>query len=243
MAAGREIQRAPSLPDRLASQLRDDIRQGRYTIGDRLPTEQRLAETYGVSRPIVREAIGRLKQDGLVISRQGAGLFVSGDGHANVFRLQALDFSNRDEIRSIIELLIAVEASASEHAAARRTPEQLELIGDRLSAMQDAIERGEPGVDEDMAFHRAIVDAAGNPFFRDLSDFLDGQVRRFIRAARSNTSREEGLTASVQQEHRAIFEAIADRDTARAKIAAETHLHNAAKRLAIYLVPDAAARS
>jgi len=60
-------------------------------------------------------------------------------------------------------------------------------------------------VDEDVAFHRAIVEATGNPFFRDLSDFLDRRVRTFIRAARSNTARMQGVTEAVQREHQAIF--------------------------------------
>jgi DNA-binding FadR family transcriptional regulator len=229
------LNRSPSLADTLASRLREEIASGRLQPGDRLPTEQQIAITYGVSRSIVREAVGRLKHDGLVISRQGAGAFVAEPGASPVFRLDGADFSNKDELRNIIELLMAVEASATEHAAERRSEADLLVIEATVAAMQAAIDRGESGVDDDVAFHRAIIDAAGNPFFRDLSEFLDRRVRKFIRAARANTARLAGMAQMVQGEHRAIFDAIANRDKKAARDAAETHLKNAAKRLALYL--------
>lgn len=229
------LDRAPSLADTLASRLREEIASGRIPAGGRLPTEQQLASTYGVSRPIVREAVGRLKHDGLVVSRQGAGAFVADPGSISVFRLDVADFSDKQELRNIIELLMAVEASATEHTASRRTKEDLKIIQAQLNAMQAAIDRGEPGVDEDVAFHRAIIEASGNPFFRDLLEFLDRRVRTFIRTARANTARMTGMVQAVQGEHQAIFDAIVARDAAAARAAAEDHLKNAAKRLALYL--------
>lgn len=227
--------RAPSLADTLALRLRDEIASGRLQAGERLPTEQQLALTYGVSRPIVREAVGRLKHDGLVLSRQGAGAFVADPGASSVFRLDVADFSDKEDLRHIVELLMAVEASATEQTAERHSEADLVTIRTRLDEMQAAIDRGETGVDEDVAFHRAIVDATGNPYFRDLSEFLDRRVRTFIRTARANSARLVGMAQIVQGEHQAIFDAIAARDPRRARAAAETHLKNAAARLAIYL--------
>ena len=79
MSATSHLDRAPSLADVLAQRLEQDIAQGHYAPGEKLPSEQQLATTYGVSRPIVREAIGRLKHDGLVTSRQGSGAFYRQD--------------------------------------------------------------------------------------------------------------------------------------------------------------------
>lgn len=229
------ISRGPSLADTLALRLREEIVSGCLRPGEKLATEQQIAETYGVSRPTVREAIGRLKHDGLVATRQGAGVFVADPGTASVFRLDVADFTNNDEIKNIVELLMAIEATATEHAAVRRSDADLRAIQAQLDAMQAAIDRGDPGVDEDLAFHRAIIEAMGNPFFRDLSDFLDRRVRTFIRTARSNTARMGGLTQTVQAEHQAIFEAIVRSNASAARDAAETHLKNAAARLTVYL--------
>lgn len=227
--------RAPSLADTLASRLHDEIVSGRLKSGERLPTEQQLARAYGVSRPIVREAVGRLKHDGLVLSRQGAGVFVADPLASSVFRLEVADFTDNEEIRNIIELLMAVEASATEHTASRGTQTDFAVIGARLDAMQEAIRRGESGVEEDVAFHRAIIDATGNPYFRDLSEFLDRRVRKFIRTARENSARLAGMVQLVQREHQDIYDAIIARDPPRARLAAETHLKNAAQRLSLYL--------
>ncbi len=229
--------RAPSLADTLAQRLREEIASGRLQPGEKLPTEHQMSETYGVSRPIVREAVGRLKHDGLVTSRQGAGAFVADPGAASSFRLEIADLSDRAEMSAIVELLMAVEANATAHAAVRRTKDDLGRIHDQLDAMQAAVDRGEPGVDEDMAFHRAIVEATGNPYFRDLSQFLDHRVRHFIRTARANTARLGGLAQAVQDEHVAIFIAIERQDPAAARAAAEDHLRHAATRLALYLKP------
>ena len=238
MSAPSHLDRAPSLADVLAHRLEHDIAQGHYAPGEKLPREQQLATTYGVSRPIVREAIGRLKHDGLVTSRQGSGAFVAESGGASVFRLDVSNFKDRQEIESLIELLMAIESSATELAAQRRTDQDLIAIGNQLEAMQAAIERGDSGVDEDVAFHQAIVEATKNPFFMDLSTFLDRRVRHFIRTARANTAKlQTGHMMAVQDEHRDIFHAIRDRDAQGARQAAENHLKQAAQRLAIYMKP------
>ena len=238
MNAPSHLDRAPSLADVLAQRLEQDIAQGHYAPGEKLPSEQQLATTYGVSRPIVREAIGRLKHDGLVTSRQGSGAFVAESGVASVFRLDVADFKDRHEIESLIELLMAIESSATELAAQRRTEQDLIAIGNQLEAMQSAIERGDSGVDEDVAFHQAIVEATKNPFFMDLSTFLDRRVRHFIRTARANTAKlQTGHMMAVQDEHRDIFNAIRDKDAQGARQAAENHLKRAAQRLAIYMKP------
>jgi GntR family transcriptional regulator, transcriptional repressor for pyruvate dehydrogenase complex len=238
MNAPSHLDRAPSLADVLAQRLEQDIAQGHYAPGEKLPSEQQLATTYGVSRPIVREAIGRLKHDGLVTSRQGSGAFVAESGVASVFRLDVADFKDRHEIESLIELLMAIESSATELAAQRRTEQDLIAIGNQLEAMQSAIERGDSGVDEDVAFHQAIVSATKNPFFMDLSTFLDRRVRHFIRTARANTAKlQTGHMMAVQDEHRDIFNAIRDKDAQGARQAAENHLKRAAQRLAIYMKP------
>ena len=230
------LDRAPSLADVLAQRLAGEIAEGRYGPGEKLPSEQQIASTYGVSRPIVREAFGRLKHDGLITSRQGSGAFVALAGGASVFRLDVGNFTDRQEIEAIIELLMAIESSATELAAQRRTEEDLALIRTQLEAMQAAIERGDSGVDEDVGFHQAIVNATKNPFFKDLSTFLDRRVRSFIRTARANTAKlQTGHMMAVQDEHRAIFEAIRAQNSQAARQAAEDHLKQAAERLAIYM--------
>lgn len=227
------ISRGPSLADSVAERIRQDITSGTYGVGDRLPTERVLSEKYGVSRPIVREALGTLKRDGLISTRQGLGAFVI-ETREMTFRFRGLELNDAQDIRDVIELLMAIEAAATAYAAERRSPEQLAAIETQLHAMEMAVDRGESGVEEDIAFHCAIVDACGNPYFQDMSKFLDDRVRNFIRKARASTNR-QSLISRVKEEHIAIFEAIAAGNGQKARLAAEAHLRAAASRLALHL--------
>jgi len=224
------MHRAPLLAEKLASAVRQEITQGSYKAGDRLPTEREMSEAFGVSRAIVREAMGRLKHDGIVVSRQGSGAFVA-DGTVPILRLHVVP-SDADDLREVVELLSAIRSAASAHAAVRRTPAQLAAITRWYRAIGRAIRDGQPGEEEDIAFHRAIIDAAGNPLFIQLLEFLDARMRHFVRTARSN-SRHRGLTQQVQEEHRVMLEAIAAGDPEAARLAAERHLANALKRLGL----------
>ena len=200
------MNRSPLLAEKLANQIRQEITEGVFKAADRLPTEREMSESYGVSRAIVREAMGRLKHDGLVVSRQGSGAFVS-DGAAPTLRLHVVP-SDADDLRAVVELLSAVRSAASAHAAVRRTPGQLAAIKRWYAAIGRAIRDGQPGEEEDIAFHRAIIDAAGNPLFIQILEFLDGRMRHFVRTARTN-SRHRGFAEQVQEEHRIMLEAIA----------------------------------
>lgn len=230
-----KLERAPALADTLALRLREEIDAGCFKPGEQLPTELQISEAFGVSRPTVREAIGRLKQDGLVVTRQGAGAFVADPGAAAVLRLPVADPGDVEETRNIIELLMAVAVCATQHAAERRTPAGLAEIEAHLDAVQQAIDRGDPGVDEDLAFHRAIIEATGNPYFHDLWDFLDRRVRNFFRMVRVRSARQAGLPQAEQAEHVRIFEAIARQDGPAARAAAEEHIRNAAERAQRYM--------
>ena len=222
------MQRTPLLAEKLADQVRASIAAGTYRTGDRLPTEREMSTAFGVSRAIVREAMGRLKHEGTVVSRQGSGAYVADDG-APTLRLHIAP-SDSEDLRDVVELLTAIRSAASAHAALRRTPAQLAAIRRWYKAIGRAIRDGKPGEDEDLAFHRAIIDAAGNPLFPEILEFLDARMRQFVRTARSN-SRQRGLTEQVQEEHRMMMEAIAAGDPDAARLAAEQHLANALLRL------------
>lgn len=233
MAIDDKVRRGPSLVDSVAALIRSDITTGTYAVGDKLPTEKNLSEKYGVSRPIIREAIGTLKRDGLVTTRQGLGAFVV-EAREMAFRFAEFDLTDAMDIRNVIELLMAVEATATALAAERRSKTQLAAIKARLLAIQQAFDNNDAGIEEDIAFHREIVGVCGNPYFRDMSDFLDSRVRNFIRKARAS-SLQQDLLSKVQEEHVAIYEAIAAGNPQAARKAAESHLKGAAGRLALHI--------
>ena len=224
------------LPDEIAARLTQAIQVGEFAVGDRLPSERLLCEQFSVSRAVVREALSQMKSEGLVTSRAGSGVFVTERNQRQAFRMQDVVINEEDSLALVMELLVTIEVASTRFAAMRRTPEDLKRIRRALIGMEYEIANDRLGDDEDFAFHQAIVDATHNPHFRALSEHLEHGARRVIRQARSNTkSNHADLVEAVQQEHKAIYDAISAGDPDQAELAAETHLRNAAKRLNIYL--------
>ncbi|CAM3424867.1 HTH gntR-type domain-containing protein [Bordetella sputigena] len=228
------IPRGAGLAAGVAQRLRLAIeRRDIAADGNRLPSEAALARTYGVSRPVIREAMSLLKSDGLVISHQGRGQFINPQG-SSVFRMEP-PLDTEEGLSELFEFLLAVEVPATRLAAQRRSAAELEAIRSAYQRLYQATRDLGDGTDEDEAFHRAIVQASHNQYFIGFANFLDARVRGLIRTARKNTrNRSMELVWQVQREHEAILRAIEDGDPERASAAATAHLNNAASRLALY---------
>lgn len=226
-----------SLTDEIVEWLNQEIHSHRLKPGDKLPSEKQLGEQFSVSRSVVREAVSHLKSEGIVVAQQGRGVFVSERGTRQVFRLDAMSLDDAVGLEYMIELLVTIEAAAARYAAIRRTPDDLKRIKQALVGMEYAVVNDRLGDDEDFGFHQAIVDSTKNPHFSMLNEYLEQHVRRLIRRARSNTAKNyNNLIEAVQEEHKAIFQAIESQNPEAAALAAETHLRNAAKRLKKYSI-------
>ena len=129
--------RAPALADRLNAIISGQILSGERPAGSRLPTETQLAEEFGVSRTVVREAIARLRSDGLVVTRQGLGAFVAETLEALPFRISIGSDPEAPHryARELLELRLGFETEAAALAAERGTPAQVEEIGRALEMM------------------------------------------------------------------------------------------------------------
>src|SRR6266545_3293416 len=149
----------------LFEQLAEQIKAGRLAPGARLPTEQELTRAARVSRTVVREAVAALRAEGLVITRQGVGAFVSAEPTRAPFRIEPERLQSLDEILNVMELRLGVEIESAGLAAERATKIQLRTITSALSEIEEASAAGGSAVDEDLAFHRAIAEATGNPEF------------------------------------------------------------------------------
>jgi GntR family transcriptional repressor for pyruvate dehydrogenase complex len=212
------------------------VRSKSLKPGAKLPSERELCAQFSVSRPVVREALSRLKTEGLIVIQHGRGAFVAQGNQRQMFRMRDVSLADKDELAHVIELLIAIEVTATKLAAQKRSPDDLRRIRRALIGMEYAIANDQLGDQEDYEFHQSIVDATHNPHFRELSEYLEHRVRRLIRRARQNTAdSSDDLVKAVQLEHKAIFHAIEARDPEAASLAAEAHLQNAGRRLAVYL--------
>src|SRR5215813_7084968 len=136
---------APSrhLTEEVVDQIASEIVRGRLSPGSRLPTEQELMATFGVSRTVVREAISALRSEGLVVTRQGSGAYVAADASRVPFRIDARDSESIADVLKVMELRLAVEVEAAALAAQRAGPQQVAGIGRALAEIERAIARGE----------------------------------------------------------------------------------------------------
>ncbi|HTK01833.1 MAG TPA: FadR/GntR family transcriptional regulator [Bordetella sp.] len=230
--AGSSTAAEPTLADQVTQLLARQIRSGIYPVNARLPTEQLMTETYGVSRTVVREAISRLKSEGLVETRQGSGTIVLDPAGSAAFRLGPADENPARGVLRIIELRRGIEAEMAALAAERRTETEMTRIQRALTAIDRASARGGDGVEEDLAFHLAISQATGNQHYTELLGLLTRALRDAIRVTRGNEARRQDLAAQVRNEHHAICAAIQARDADQARHAAFLHMQNTANRIA-----------
>lgn len=206
------------------------ITDEKLSAGDRLPSEARLAATFGMSRTIVREALARLASDGITEARLGAGSYVKRRPSERLGTLLPMD-----EMATTIgtyEVRFVLEAEAARLAALRRSGPQLEAIERALEQLRAALFSHAPAHDEDWQLHRAIAEATGNAAFLPVFDHLRDSVVHILRAGVDiSRSRPPQVIAAMMEEHDAIVDAIRVRDADGAALAMRWHLSQGRKRL------------
>lgn len=208
---------AGELPIRIAAAIRDAIVEGRLIVDERLPSEQELAEQFGVSRPTVREALKRLAAQNLIRTQRGAtgGAFVNRlsfqEAYGQQITTSTLLLSMNDvDFSTACEARYALERACAPLSTERRT-------ADQLATMRAEIHRqSQPGLSDegfcasDVALHRAFVDGAGNPVLSyQLAGAVEGMQPLMNMITFSARSRERivGL-------HTGIADALEARDAA-----------------------------
>ena len=234
----KRIARPLRLSEEISGDLEGRIARGELKPGEQLPTEKVLAETFGVSRAVVREAVARLKADGLIDSRQGSGAFVAQAPKSLNLRFWQGDGPALVQLRDIFELRAMIEASVAELAARRRIPEDVEAIQRHLAAMDAALADGSDGSEADDDFHLAIASATHNTYVHRLVEFLGRHFSDSRQLAWTGPGRDGAQPDAAQREHRELFEAIAAGNPRRARLCAHEHLRLAASRLGIDLAQD-----
>lgn len=226
------LERSDSLVERVMQKLQEKIQAGVFPANARLPAEQTLAEDFKVSRPVIREALARLKVDHILVTRKGSGAYVSENPAGNAYRLSA-DRVKGINFQHVFELRYWAECAAAELAARRRSDDDIRAMARALDDMDclshDFVEAGVA----DIAFHRAIAASTGNPYFSGFVDFLAHQLLETRRLAWENSARHAAGPTPAQQEHRIILDAIIAADPNAAREAARGHLLAAARRLGL----------
>jgi len=219
------------LSDQVADQLAAEIRRGGLAPGDKLPTEAQLVAQFGVSRTVVREAVSRLKSLGLVDSRQGSGVFVQASASFAPLNFEAHHAASQAAVIQMVEVRRALEAEVAALAAQRRSSSDIRRIRAAVKALEAAVQRGGDGVNEDVQFHRAIAEAADNPFLLQTLEYLGQFLHGATQVTRANEARRLDFAQQVHDEHAAIVQAVEAGEPEAARQAAAGHMGNAITRI------------
>ncbi len=227
------VQAEPNLTDRVTEMLLEEITSGDYRVGEVLPPEQIIATRMGVSRTVLREAVSRLKGDGIVQSKQGRGLTVMQTARPSVLRMQAADIGDADQVLRIVELRRGFESRgrAARGAAAQRGRPGRHAPGLAQDGRCHRHRRRGGRVDADMEFHRCVARATRNEHYLNFFDFLAVLLKKNLRVSRSRSAKIAGRGAQAQKEHEALFAAIEKGDVELARQQARTHVDNTEARL------------
>ena len=217
--------------DQIYNHLFHKIIAGEFKEGDMLPSENDLCALFCVSRPVVRQALHRLRSDGLVVSRRGAGSFVQPWPSLNVS--SELIAEKRRILFDNLEIRRVIEPQAAVFAAARRTKRDLAALRAAVDQFeQAAIIEGSVSDHLDFAFHRAVAVATDNPRFVDVIRLVEFDVDVAVNLVRYLTRIDHvERSRAVHAEHARILDAIERKDPDGAGTAMRDHLEKARLRL------------
>jgi GntR family transcriptional repressor for pyruvate dehydrogenase complex len=215
------------LYQQVAEQIVQLIRAEHWRVGERLPAERDMAQSLGVSRPTVREALVALELQGLVEVRTGAGVYVKGNTPAPV----AIVPNDKDPGPSpfdITDARIVLEGEMAAIAATNIGPAELQGLEEAIAIMAADINAGAQRVasekDGDFLFHSRIAAVSRNTVLQSMVEQLWEGMRRPIFKAISARVRLSKNALRAVQDHRIIYDAIAAGDPNQAKKAMQRHL-------------------
>lgn len=217
----------------VAESLKEKIRAGTLRPGAQLATEAELCAAYDVSRTVVREAVARLRSEGLVIPQQGRGMFVSEAPMPRNFSIPDEALATLPETIALLELRLSVEVEAAGLCAERRTDAEAGAL--RALMEQVDSQHEDPAsvqIHYDYDFHLAIAKATRNEFIHGFLDYLRPIIVPRYRLGHVVASElGDAYYARIHAEHRRIVDAIERRDGRAARQAMRKHLRNSLERV------------
>ena len=223
---------APSASPNASTSLFYAIATGKIAPGSKLPAELELAALFDVSRPVVRQALDRLREDQLVDSRRGSGTYVRAKPDL-MGGMPAVDPARRvGHILEGLELRMVIEPECAYFAALRRSERDLQEMDRMLAGYEDADASGNIAHHHDFGFHRAIAAATGNQRFVQVLKSLEYDVSHAVNVMRQLVHIEPWKrTRAAIDEHRQIYRLIREQDAEGARNIMRSHIEKARSRM------------
>jgi len=225
-----------SLIDSIVEEFKGKIFSGEYKCGDILGSQNELAQSLGVSRASLREALKRLEMMGLVESKQGVGTFLKKITPSDFMNpLSSFIVIDKKSAFELLEARLYIEGSLAAMASLRATEDDLQQLEDILSSMRHlaAAHEIQEFIKKDVQFHYAIAKASNNDIMIKIAEILRDLLRQLI--SKIFESYPEKLPETMEQTinfHQAIFTAIRNRDPDAARMRMEEHIWDVKKKTA-----------
>ncbi|MCV9938304.1 FadR family transcriptional regulator [Boseaceae bacterium BT-24-1] len=219
-----------SLSEGVHATIRERIASGELSKGSLLPREEDLALQLGVSRTVLREALARLRHDGLIVSKRGTGNRVVGPQGKTIF--EAAPPHSIADLEACYEFRLGIEPEIAALASQRAEPDSLRRITEAARRLEIVVASGELGAEQDLAFHAAIASATQNHYYIQTIAAIAKPVEIGMQIARmlSSGAPAERLATTIS-EHRAILSALQEKDAAASRAAMERHIIASQRRV------------
>ncbi len=206
----------------IATRIRREISTGNLRLHDRLQSERKMARIYGVARGTVRQALNRLEDENYVEIRAGSGTYVS--YQAKETNSAAIEDANPLEL---MDTRFALEPHICRLAVLHGRRSDF----DRLEQLCDRMEAGQGGstafAETDTEYHRALVTCTGNGLLIWIIDRITSVRRHKEWTRMRHLTLNDGIIAQYNKQHRAILNAIRNREPERAANMMKAHLETA----------------
>lgn len=211
--------------ERFSKKVADDLQQKiigeGLKVGDRLPTEPKLMEEYGVSRTVIREAAAILVSRGVVDVRPRRGMTVRApDGKGLAESLIAQLQMSKVSFPQLLQVRLVLETAIVELAAEKRTEEDIARLKDNLERMQAANLEAHEALNIDLEFHELLAAATHNPFFT----LVSRPITELLYSLYVDQSGYMSLQPLTFAEHQAVIDSLVNKDREAAALAMQKHL-------------------
>lgn len=223
-ARGDLMGKSEMLADNIAQRIIDMIEvENRFSVGDKLPNENDLAQELGVSRSTLREAVKILTTSGILEIKRGKGTFVTSNTIIN-----SRDFGDiASGLDDLFEMRLMFEPDCAYLAAERATDEEIEIICRYGEEIEKKILSGEDRTVEEQKFHESIANATHNSFVKQFMPIIFNAIKKGVVVL----TQDQDVSEDNLNDDRLIMEFLKKRNPEGARTAMRLHIIHAMERL------------
>ncbi len=218
------------LSEVVVERLNAKIRSGELKAGEKLPTERAMAESMGVSRTVIREAIRIMVDKNVLELKNGCGYVRQLSFDEIMENMSEMFDLDEVSILEIMEVRMVLENYIVKKAVKNITGEQIEELQKEIDKMAQIMNERDDAVEQESAFHRGLAEATGNSALKSVYVLCEDLLRRAQRDS-WRVAKAIGAPNTAVADHQAILDAIQEKSENRAELLMQAHMDYAYQNL------------